>query len=78
MSSSALLKALEHEPLSEAERYDLTGDELFVLTLSRRLTDLSPRERSKLSTTDLGDLKTLGLISPGWPKAHVTPWAASQ
>jgi hypothetical protein len=72
MSSSALLKALDDERLSRTERYDLTGDELFVLTLARRLTDLSPRERSRLSPTDLRDLKTLGLVSSSWPKPHTT------
>ena len=65
MSSSALLKALDREQLSEAERHGLAGDELFVLALARRLTELTPRERSRLSPSDLTDLEALGLVSSG-------------
>lgn len=70
MSSSALLKALDNGRLTHGERDALTGDELFVLVLARRLRDLSPSERSRLSPTDLGNLAALDYVPPNRAMAH--------
>jgi hypothetical protein len=62
MCSPAFLKALDGQRLSDSERETLADDELFVLVLSRKLNDLTHRERGRLAPSDLGYLVAYGVI----------------
>jgi hypothetical protein len=63
MCIEAFHKVLYQLPVSQPERAALTADELFVLTLARRLDCLTAQGRKKLSPEDLRDLAVMGLIA---------------